>query len=50
QLGYALGILLLAPLGDRYDRRRIILMKAAVLCVALLLAVKPVLKLMKGVR
>lgn len=38
QLGYALGILLLAPLGDRYDRRRIILMKAAVLCVALLLA------------
>jgi predicted MFS family arabinose efflux permease len=38
QLGYALGILLLAPLGDRYDRRRIILGKAAVLCVALLLA------------
>jgi len=38
QLGYALGILLLAPLGDRYDRRRIILAKAAVLCVALLLA------------
>jgi predicted MFS family arabinose efflux permease len=38
QLGYALGILLLAPLGDRYDRRSIILIKAAVLCVALLLA------------
>lgn len=38
QLGYALGILFLAPLGDRYDRRRIILAKAAVLCVALLLA------------
>lgn len=38
QLGYALGILLLAPLGDRYDRRTIILIKAAVLCVALLLA------------
>ena len=38
QLGYALGLLLLAPLGDRYDRRRIILAKAAVLCVALLLA------------
>ncbi len=37
QLGYALGILLLAPLGDRYDRRRIILIKAAVLCAALLL-------------
>ncbi|WP_454732699.1 MULTISPECIES: MFS transporter [Cupriavidus] len=36
QLGYALGILLLAPLGDRYDRRRIILAKAAALSVALL--------------
>lgn len=38
QIGYALGILLLAPLGDRYDRRRIILIKAGVLTVALLLA------------
>ena len=38
QLGYALGILLLAPLGDRYDRRRIILAKSAVLVVALLVA------------
>lgn len=37
QLGYALGILLLAPLGDRYDRRRIILAKALVLTLALLL-------------
>jgi predicted MFS family arabinose efflux permease len=37
-LGYALGILFLAPLGDRYDRRTIILGKASVLCVALLLA------------
>lgn len=37
QLGYALGILLLAPLGDRYDRRRIILAKAALLALALLL-------------
>jgi predicted MFS family arabinose efflux permease len=38
QLGYALGLLLLAPLGDRFDRRRIILGKAAVLSLALLLA------------
>jgi predicted MFS family arabinose efflux permease len=38
QLGYALGILLLAPLGDRYDRRRIILIKAAALTFALMLA------------
>jgi predicted MFS family arabinose efflux permease len=38
QLGYALGILLLAPLGDRFDRRRIILAKAVALGVALLLA------------
>jgi predicted MFS family arabinose efflux permease len=38
QLGYALGILLLAPLGDRLDRRRIILAKAGVLGIALLLA------------
>ena len=37
-LGYALGIGLLVPLGDRYDRRRIILGKAAALVLALLLA------------
>lgn len=37
QLGYALGILFLAPLGDRYDRRRIILAKSALLALALLL-------------
>ncbi|WP_157627273.1 MFS transporter, partial [Variovorax boronicumulans] len=38
QLGYALGILLLAPLGDRFDRRRIVLVKAGALCAALLVA------------
>ncbi len=38
QLGYALGILLLAPLGDRHDRRNIMLIKAALLVLALLLA------------
>lgn len=38
QLGYALGILLLAPLGDRHDRRTIILIKAALLVLSLLAA------------
>lgn len=36
QLGYALGILLLIPLGDRIDRRRLIVIKAMLLAVALL--------------
>lgn len=38
QLGYALGILLLAPLGDRFDRRLIIVTKAVLLTLALLLS------------
>ncbi|QHE86789.1 MFS transporter [Hydrogenophaga sp. BPS33] len=36
QLGYALGILLMAPLGDRHDRRTLILVKCAVLVAAML--------------
>lgn len=36
QLGYAIGIIALAPMGDRFDRRRIILIKAVALLAALL--------------
>ncbi|MEO7111841.1 MAG: MFS transporter [Polyangiaceae bacterium] len=38
QLGYAVGIVLFAPLGDKLDRRRVILCKCAALCGSLLLA------------
>lgn len=36
QVGYAAGLLLLNPLGDRFDRRTVILIKIALLCLALL--------------
>jgi len=35
QLGYTAGILLLAPLGDRYDRRSVILIKLVLLAAGL---------------
>ncbi|MEO6600620.1 MAG: MFS transporter [Polyangiaceae bacterium] len=38
QLGYATGILLFAPLGDRLDRRRVIVVKLVGLAVVLTLA------------
>ncbi|WP_431288726.1 MFS transporter [Roseateles chitinivorans] len=37
QLGYAAGILLLTPLGDRFDRRKVILTKFVLLIATLLL-------------
>jgi len=36
QAGYAIGIIFLSPLGDRLDRRQVILSKIALLCCALL--------------
>lgn len=37
QLGYAIGLLLFAPTGDRFDRRNVIVVKSVILCAALLL-------------
>ena len=36
QLGYAIGILLLSPIGDRFDRRWVIIVKMVFLGLALL--------------
>ncbi len=38
QIGYAIGLFFLAPLGDRYDRKIIILVKLCALLIALLLS------------
>lgn len=38
QLGFALGMLLLAPLGDRYDRRKLMLGQVIAMCATLIVA------------
>ena len=49
QFGYAIGLLFLAPLGDRFDRRTIILVKSVLLAVALLaIAAAPNLTVLLG--
>jgi predicted MFS family arabinose efflux permease len=49
QFGYALGLLFLAPLGDRFDRRTIIVVKSLLLAAALLaIAAAPNLTVLLG--